>query len=265
MSMSVLASLDHTTETDLRSQIKLDQLPTHIAIIMDGNGRWAAKKGLPRIAGHREGLAAIREVLDLCRELGIRIVTIYAFSHENWKRPESEVKLLMNLLTNYLKQERRNFLENDVRLFPIGRLHMLPESVQSLVREVAEETRNCTRQVLIVALSYGGRAEIIDAVQHLIRDVQLGLITDQHINEDLFEGYLSTSGFPDPDLLIRTSGENRLSNFLPWQTAYTELYFTKTFWPDFRRKEILLALLDYQRRERRFGRVLSPASHQSTL
>jgi len=258
--MSVLASLDHTTESDLRSLINLDQLPTHVAIIMDGNGRWAAKKGLPRIAGHREGLAAIREVLDLCRELGIQIVTIYAFSQENWNRPESEVRLLMNLLVNYLKQERRHFLEKETRLLPIGQLHMLPDPVRALVQDVAEETRHCTQQVLIVALSYGGRAEIIDAVQNLIRDVRLGLVADQHITEDLFKRYLATSGFPDPDLLIRTSGEKRLSNFLPWQMAYTELYFTKTLWPDFRRRETLLALLEYQRRERRFGRVPSSVS-----
>ena len=248
-------SAEQVADSQLLGQLDSDLLPRHLAIIMDGNGRWAAQRGLPRIAGHRQGLRALQEVLELCHEVGVPNLTIYAFSHENWNRPLSEINMLMSLLKEYLHRERQKFLEKNIRFLPIGRLDMLPHSVRMLVQEVAEETQHFSSRTLAVALSYGGRAEIIDAVRKIVRDIQLGTLTVEQIDENLFEQYLSTYGLPDPDLLIRTSGETRLSNFLSWQTVYTELYFTKTLWPDFRRKEILLALLDYQRRERRFGRV----------
>ncbi len=247
-------------EAQLREQIDLENLPHHIAIIMDGNGRWAANRHLPRIAGHKEGLQALRDVLEVCQELKIPHLTIYAFSHENWNRPESEIRLLMQLLEDYLQQERQLFQDQQTRFLPIGRLQRLPDSVRTLVEEVAEETRHFSERTLAVALSYGGRAEIVDAIQRLAYDVQMKTLGPEDIHETLFEQYLETHGLPDPDLLIRTSGENRISNFLLWQIAYTELYFTKTLWPDFRRCEALLALLEYQKRERRFGCVPQPVS-----
>lgn len=247
-------------ENQLRNQIDLGSLPQHIAIIMDGNGRWAAQRGLPRIAGHKEGLSALQDVLDIGYDLNIPYLTIYAFSQENWNRPAAEIHLLMGLLEQYLTKERHRFHERNVRFLPIGRLEQLPSPVQALVAEVAEETRPYTTRTLAVALSYGGRAEIIDAVQQLALEVQMGSLYPENINEALFEKHLTTWGMPDPDLLIRTSGENRISNFLPWQTVYTELYFTQTLWPDFRRQETLLAILDYQKRERRFGRVTQTIS-----
>lgn len=244
-----------TSESDLRSQLDPDHMPRHVAIIMDGNGRWAAQRGLQRIAGHQEGLRALQDVLEILHELNVPYVTIYAFSQENWNRPKLEIQLLMNLLERYLQEERALFLKRRVRFRPIGRLHQLPPSVHALVSEVAEETRHFTDRVLSVALSYGGRAEIIDAIRRIAVEVEMGSLSPSDIDEPLFEQYLSTHGLPDPDLLIRTSGENRISNFLPWQIAYTELYFTKTLWPEFRRTEVLHALVDYQKRERRYGRV----------
>ena len=248
------------TEDELRDQLDLESLPQHIAIIMDGNGRWAAQRGLPRIAGHKEGLGALQDVMDIGYELNIPYLTIYAFSQENWNRPEAEIRMLMALLEQYLSKERQRFHERQVRFLPIGRLEQLPSAVRALVSEVAEETSKYATRTLAVALSYGGRAEIIDAVQQLALEVQMGSISPDQINEALFEQYLTTWGLPDPDLLIRTSGEARISNFLPWQIAYTEIYFTRTLWPDFRRSETLLALLDYQKRERRFGRVTQSVS-----
>ena len=245
----------HVAEDELRDQLDLGSLPQHIAIIMDGNGRWAAQRNLPRIAGHKEGLRALQDVLDIGYELNIPYLTIYAFSQENWNRPKSEIRLLMGLLEQYLTKERQRFHDRNMRFLPIGRLEQLPSSVHDLVAEIAEETRFYTARTLAVALSYGGRAEIIDAVQQLALEVQMGTLSPDQIDEALFEQHLTTWGLPDPDLLIRTSGETRISNFLPWQIAYTELYFTQTLWPDFRRCETLLALLDYQKRDRRFGRV----------
>ncbi|RMH35321.1 MAG: isoprenyl transferase [Nitrospirae bacterium] len=254
---------DHVTDSELFRQLDPQRIPVHIAMIMDGNGRWAELRGLPRISGHREGLSALREVLDTCHQLGVRIVTIYAFSSENWNRPPHEIELLMNLLEEYLQRERSHFLEHRIRFFPIGQLEKLPASVSTLVHEVAEETRHFTERTLTVALSYGGRAEILDAIQRLAYDVESGTLRPSQIDESLFTRYLATDGLPDPDLLIRTSGETRISNFLLWQIAYTELYFTKTLWPDFRRQELMRAILDYQRRERRFGRVSHSLSRQS--
>jgi undecaprenyl diphosphate synthase len=251
--------------SELLRQLDLDLLPRHIAIIMDGNGRWAKRQGLPRIAGHREGLTSLREVLDTCDEVGIPIVTIYAFSHENWNRPEREISLLMKLLEQFLQQERKTFQDRHMRFLPIGCISALPLSAQNLIQRVVEETQHFTDRVLSVALSYGGRSEILEAIRHLLEDVDRGIVDRARINEETFEQYLFTSSLPDPDLLIRTSGETRISNFLLWQIAYTELYFTKTLWPDFRRRDTLLALLDYQKRERRFGRVSHTTSPHSSL
>lgn len=252
-------------EAELASLINPDLLPRHVAIIMDGNGRWAELRGLPRVAGHREGLTSLREVLNVCHEVGVPIVTIYAFSHENWNRPESEISFLMDLLERYLQEERPTFQERKMRFIPIGRLSALPLSTQALLQTVKDETQHFTDRTLVVALSYGGRTEILDAVQRLVNDVKNGIRDGSHLTEEIFEQYLTTASLPDPDLLIRTSGETRISNFLLWQIAYTELYFTKTLWPDFRRRETFLALLDYQKRERRFGRVSHAFTPHSAL
>lgn len=258
-------SFTEFTEDDLLSQLDQDALPRHVAVIMDGNGRWASQRGLPRIAGHREGLVAVQDVLNAFYLLRIPIVTIYAFSQENWNRPQAEIDLLMTLLEEFLHQERQTFQERKTRFFPIGLLNELPDSTQDLVHAVAQETGHFTNHTVAVALSYGGRSEIIDATNRLIEDVQCGKIPAGCVHETQFEQYLSTAGLPDPDLLIRTSGEARISNFLLWQIAYTELYFTKTLWPDFRRRDVLLALLDYQKRDRRFGRLPHAVSPQNRL
>ncbi len=252
------------TEHDLVSQLDHDALPRHVAVIMDGNGRWASQRNLPRIAGHKEGLTALRDVLHTCYLLEIPLVTIYAFSQENWHRPRAEIDLLMSLLEEFLRRERRTFQERNMRFLPIGQLHALPSSVQSLVHAIARETRHLTDRTVAVALSYGGRSEILEAANHLIKDVQCGKVSGP-IHETQFERYLATADLPDPDLLIRTSGEVRISNFLLWQLAYTELYFTDTLWPDFRQREVLLALLEYQKRERRFGRLSHAVALHSRL
>lgn len=260
MAQTPSSSLEHLSEAELTAKLEPDLLPKHVAVIMDGNGRWAELRGLPRIAGHREGINSVREMITQCLELGIQALTIYAFSQENWNRPSQEINALMGLLEHYLSTERASLIEQQVRFRTIGRLELLPESAQHWVRTTEKETAHLQKMVLTVALSYGGRAEIVDAVRGLLRDAQAGTIHPDRVDEALIQQYLYTHPLPDPDLLIRTSGETRISNFLLWQLAYTELYFTPTLWPDFRRREFLLALLEYQRRERRFGRVLSTVS-----
>jgi undecaprenyl diphosphate synthase len=247
--------LEKLSEEKLLALIDPFQLPKHLAIIMDGNGRWAAKRHLPRIAGHKEGILAVREIVTFAREMGIRFLTLYAFSNENWNRPTSEVSKLMRLLGLYLKKELNTLMHDKVRLKAIGRIDRLPKSVAQLLLSVEEKTLQNREMTLILALSYGGRSEMIDAVLNLFGDVHHGKIAINDLTEPVFSNYLYTAGIPDPDLMIRTSGEIRVSNFFLWQMAYTELYFTKTLWPDFRRKEFLMALLDYQGRERRFGKV----------
>ncbi len=234
-------------------EIDKEKLPRHVAIIMDGNGRWAKKQSLNRISGHIKGVKAVREVVTACRELGIKVLTLYAFSIENWRRPKDEVAALMELLKDYLLQEREEMVENDIRLCAIGRLEDLPSDVQDILRETIQKTRSCDGMILNLALSYGGRSEILHAVHGIISDLQKGRIRPEEINVQRFSQYLWTRGIPDPDLLIRTSGEFRISNFLLWQIAYTELYITETLWPDFDRQELLKAIADYQSRERRFG------------
>jgi len=224
---------------------------------MDGNGRWAEARSLPRIAGHREGIKSVREMITICLELGIQALTIFAFSQENWNRPAQEINALMGLLEHYLSTERNKLIEQGVRFRTIGRAESLPSSALQWVRAAEQETAHLNKLHLTVALSYGGRAEMVDAVRNIVREVQNGKVQIEEIDETLVHQFLYTHDLPDPDLLIRTSGETRISNFLLWQLAYTELYFTPTLWPDFRRRELLLALLEYQRRERRFGRVFS--------
>lgn len=265
MRKGTVTDIEQLSEAELTGLLDLDQLPRHVAIIMDGNGRWAELRGLPRIAGHREGIASVREVVTVCRELGITALTIYAFSQENWNRPESEISMLMKLLEDFLKRELLALREQQIKFRPIGRLGMLPTPVLEWVRRVEEETAHLDKMVLAVALSYGGRAEIVDATKQILLDAQRGKVSADMLDEAGFERYLYTHGLPEPDLLIRTSGEARISNFLLWQIAYTEMYFTKTLWPDFRRRETLLALLDYQKRERRFGRVSGAVYPQSGL
>ncbi len=234
-------------------EIDKENLPRHIAIIMDGNGRWAKKKSLNRISGHIKGVDTVREVVTACRELGIKVLTLYAFSMENWRRPQDEVAALMGLLKEYLLKEREEMIQNNIRLCAIGRVEDLPLDVLDALRETMKKTEHCNGMILNLALSYGGRSEILHAVQGIISDFKKGEINPDQINQQRFSQYLWTWGIPDPDLLIRTSGEFRISNFLLWQIAYTELYVTETLWPDFDRKELLKAIADYQSRERRFG------------
>ena len=255
MTKGTATSVEHLSEAELISLLDVDLLPRHVAIIMDGNGRWAELRGLPRIAGHAEGIKSVREIITLCGELGIGALTIYAFSQENWKRPPAEINALMALLEQYLQSEMDALIEKGARFRAIGQIDWLPSSAREWVRRVERETAHLDRLLLNVALSYGGRSEIVDAVRRLAQDCKDGKLQPDEIDEAVMEGYLFTHGLPDPDLLIRTSGEARISNFLLWQLAYTEMYFTPTLWPDFRRREGLLALLEYQKRERRFGRV----------
>ncbi|MCP9446610.1 MAG: isoprenyl transferase [Nitrospira sp.] len=255
-----VVSFDQLSESELAAKLDPELLPKHVAVIMDGNGRWAELRGLPRIEGHREGINSVREMISLCLELGIQALTIYAFSQENWNRPRQEINALMSLLEHYLSTERTGLIEQHVRFRAIGRLELLPPSARHWIHRTEQETAHLNKMTLTVALSYGGRSEIVDAVRGLLADAQAGAIEGEQIDETLFQQYLYTHPLPDPDLLIRTSGETRISNFLLWQLAYTELCFTPTLWPDFRRREFLLALLEYQKRERRFGRVLSAIS-----
>lgn len=234
---------------ELLSRIDRARLPAHIAIIMDGNGRWAKEKRFPRIRGHRAGIKAVRECITTCRELGIQYLTLYAFSMENWKRPEKEVRGLMRLLKEYLVGEREELLEKGIRLRAIGRLEYLPEDVRAVLDDTIRVTAGCREMTLTLALSYGGRAEIVDAVKKVIRE---GAGT---VEEETLSAHMYASDHPDPDLLIRTSGEMRISNFLLWEIAYSEIYVTEVYWPDFRPKHVYAAVLDYQTRERRYGDI----------
>jgi undecaprenyl diphosphate synthase len=236
------------------AQVLLDRVPYHLAIIMDGNGRWAKSKGMPRLAGHKAGVENLRRVLRACSEFGIKILTIYAFSTENWGRPESEVRGLMNILESVIDHELEDLDSNGVQLRHLGRLEGLSPMLQRKVVEAIERTRNNDRLILNVAFNYGGREEIIQAVRRIVED---GIDADQ-IDEVLFSHYLYTSGAPDPDLIVRTSGELRVSNFLVWQGAYAEYYATPAYWPDFDKEELRKALIHYNGRERRFGLVTQP-------
>jgi len=239
------------------SPVELDttKLPAHVAIIMDGNGRWAKKRLLNRINGHEKGSDTVRNVVRTCREIGISYLTLYAFSTENWQRPKTEVEALMNLLKNFLHSEQKEMAENDIRLRVIGQVDRLPEKVQEALHQTMSATKDNTAMTLILALSYGGRAEIVRMVREVAEKIKRGIIDPQAVNEGLVSDHLYTRDIPDPDLLIRTSGEMRISNFLLWQIAYTELFVTTTLWPDFSKEELLQILKDFQARVRRFGAV----------
>lgn len=247
-------SLKLSTDRKIQEELKRSgEIPTHIAIIMDGNGRWAKRRGLPRVAGHREGVKSVRDVVEACAQLGVKYLTLFAFSTENWRRPKEEIDTLMKLLIRTLRSETEKLHKNDIKLMAIGDIDSLPKEVRQELKEAMEKTKNNKRMVLNLALSYSGRWEIIEAVKEIARDVKKGKVKIEEIDDKLFSNYLKTAGIPDPDLLIRTSGELRISNFLLWQIAYTELYITNCLWPDFRRKHLYEAIRDYQRRERRFG------------
>ncbi len=243
---------------DARIQEELKQtgkLPRHVAIIMDGNGRWARQRGLPRVAGHKQAIKSVRDIVESCGQLGIEVLTLYTFSLENWQRPRAEVNALMGLLVNTIKEELDELTKNNVRLITIGHLEDLPQQTRESMKYGIEKTKDCTGLTLNLALSYSGRREIIDAVQVLAQKVKSGEVAISEINEDNFAHFLYTASLPDPDLLIRTSGELRISNFLLWQLAYTEIYITEVLWPDFRREHLYEAIRSYQKRERRFGKV----------
>jgi undecaprenyl diphosphate synthase len=243
----------------LRASVDGNSLPKHIAIIMDGNGRWALRRGLPRIAGHKRGADAVRRVTEQCRQLGISVLTLYAFSDENWGRPKEEVGFLMDMLGSFLKAEIAAMKANGIRFRTIGRTERLPSSARSWVEKAVSETAANTGLVLNLALSYGGRGEILEAIKRMIP--ASGSDAALTLSEEVFSSYLDTAGLPDPDLIIRTSGEKRISNFLLWQAAYAELYFTDTLWPDFEEKDLLAAILDYQGRQRRFGLTQEQLAH----
>jgi len=234
------------------------KLPKHIAIIMDGNGRWAKKRGLPRYFGHRAGVETVRRIVKFCAKINVPYLTLYAFSTENWRRPQEEVNVLMNLLVEYIEKEVEELSQEGVRLLVIGETSELPESAQFALAKGMEKTRHNQRLNLILALNYGGRREIIEAVRKIVGDVQAGMLSPGEINEQSFTRYLYTREIPDPDLLIRPSGEIRVSNFLLWQIAYSEIWLTDVLWPDFSEQHLLQAIRDYQKRERRFGGVNQP-------
>jgi undecaprenyl diphosphate synthase len=230
-------------------------LPRHISIIMDGNGRWAKIKGKSRIAGHVAGVESVRDVVEASSQLGIENLTLFTFSIENWKRPKPEISALMKLLIKVLRKEAVKLLENDIRLEVIGDMEMIPDNVRKTLDETIELTRKNQGMAMTIALSYSGKWDITQACQHIARQVKQGSLDPETIDENLFASYLSTASMPDPDLLIRTSGESRISNFMLWQNAYSEIIFSNTLWPDFRRNELYEAIREFQKRERRFGRT----------
>jgi len=242
-------------QNPIRDKVLMGQIPKHIAIIMDGNGRWAKERSLPRIAGHKEGINSVREITRVCGEIGVRHLTLYTFSTENWKRPSSEVSALMHLLLKTIKDEIKELHREEVRFTIIGDLNTIPSKTAKGLLDGVKVTENNTGLNLNLALNYGSRQEIINAIKILALKVQSGDLDPNNIDIDLLGNFLYTSNVPDPDLLIRTSGERRLSNFLLWQIAYTEIFMTDIFWPDFREKQLMDAIIDFQSRERRFGDI----------
>lgn len=240
---------------ELKDQINIERLPQHIAIIMDGNGRWAKEHGKQRIFGHQRGVQSVREVSEACAKLGVKYLTLYAFSTENWNRPLAEVAGLMTLFAQTIMKEMDTFFKNDIRLNAIGDLERLPESNYKMLKETIDATKDNKRMTLTLALSYSGRWDLMQASRRMAADAAAGIIKPEEITQDTINNYLSTAGIPDPELLIRTSGEERISNFLLWQLAYSELYFTPKYWPDFHEAELYEAILNYQGRERRFGKT----------
>jgi undecaprenyl diphosphate synthase len=244
----------HPDQT-LAREIQFDRLPVHVAVIMDGNGRWAAQRHLPRVEGHRAGIDSVRDSVETAARLGIQVLTLYAFSMENWKRPATEVGTLMQLLKRYLRSELDTLLKNDIRFRVIGRMEDLSPDIQDELHAAIQRTAGSRGMLFNIALNYGGRAEIVDAA----RRAMTSGVRPEDLDEQLFASFLYTAGQPDPDLLIRTSGEMRVSNYLLWQIAYSEIYVTDTLWPDFRRRHLIEAVLAYQKRERRYGGISSPA------
>ena len=240
---------------DKKEKIDITKIPRHVAIIMDGNGRWAKEQGKNRMFGHSEGAESLDAVTEAAAELGVEYLTVYAFSTENWNRPEEEVKALMSLLVQAIENKTKKLLDNNIRLLAIGDLSRLPEEAFNRLLKCIKDTSENTGLTLVLALSYSSRWEIINAAQQITMDVKNGIINSEDIDEEMFSLYLTTALIPNPDLLIRTSGEIRISNFLLWQLAYSELYFTETLWPDFRKEEFYKAIVDYQNRERRFGKT----------
>jgi len=254
---NILAVVDAgSPEEVLARQVDFDRLPAHVAVIMDGNGRWAAQRHLPRVEGHRAGIESVREVVEGSARLGIPVLTLYAFSVENWKRPPTEVSMLMMLLKQYLRLELNTLLRNDIRFHVVGRIEELAADVQRELRDAERKTASNRGMLFNIALNYGGRAEIVEAAKRLIAE---GVAADD-VTEQRFSDFLYTAGQPDPDLLIRTSGEMRVSNFLLWQIAYAEIWVTDTLWPDFRKRHLLEAILAYQKRERRYGGIQPAAA-----
>jgi len=237
------------------TDLDLTKLPVHVAIIMDGNGRWAKKRLLNRVKGHEKGSDTVRTIVRVSRELGIRYLTLYAFSTENWARPKMEVSALMSLLKKFIQSEKKDMMEHRIRLNALGQIHKLPEDVRTALKQTMDETKNNDGMCLNLALSYGSRDEITSAVKNLAADVKKGLINPEDITESMISDHLFTKDIPDPDLMIRTSGEMRISNFLMWQLSYAEIFFTPTLWPDFNEAEYKKILRDYQMRDRRFGKV----------
>ncbi len=250
----------HPEEHALVESLDFERLPRHVAVIMDGNGRWAAQRHQPRVAGHRAGIAAVREAVETSARLGLDVLTLYAFSVENWKRPKAEVQTLMGLLKRYLRSELDTLLRNDIRFRVIGKMQDLPDDVQRELEAGMERTAGSGGLLFNIALNYGGRAEITDAVKRLVADCLANGRDPESIDEEMLGSYLYTAGQPDPDLLIRTSGELRISNFLLWQIAYAEIWVTDVLWPDFRRRHMLQAISDFQKRERRYGGIAATAS-----
>ncbi|MCX5709538.1 MAG: isoprenyl transferase [Candidatus Omnitrophica bacterium] len=232
-----------------------DKIPKHIAIIMDGNGRWARERGLPRTAGHREGIKRVKEIIKACAESGVEVVTFFAFSSENWDRPKNEIKMLMSFLGHFLKEEIKNLDKNNIRLRVIGRGEPVPKQLQNKLKEAEAKTQKNSGLTVCLALNYGSRQEIVDAARSFANDVVKGAVKVNSLDEKAFSQYLYTKGLPDPDLLIRTSGQLRVSNFLLWQLSYTELYFPDKYWPDFSKADLLDAIDEFKKRERRFGKV----------
>lgn len=251
-------------EWSLAEAVDPERLPQHIAVIMDGNGRWASQRGLPRAAGHKAGMNSVRTIIENCARMGVKALTLYAFSVENWKRPRAEVETLWRLLRLYVDRELDSLVENGIQVRTMGRIHDLPENVSSYLRRAVEATRNNHGLTVNIAINYGGRSEIVDAVNQILGEARKnGGVQNLAVTEDMIEQHLYSAGLPDPDLLIRTSGELRISNFLLWQLAYTEIYITPTFWPDFGLTDLLEAILNFQKRDRRFGALNKDATLSS--
>ncbi len=247
----------------LKENINKELLPEHIAIIMDGNGRWAKKQGKLRTFGHQNGVGAVKDCVEACAELGVKYLTLYAFSTENWNRPKFEINALMELLVHTIHKERKTLKDNNIRLQAIGDIESLPKNCYKELKEAIDNTKDHTRMTLILALSYSSRWEITNAVKKIALKVKNAELQPSDINEKMLSSSLTTAGIPDPELLIRTSGEYRVSNFLLWQLAYAELYFSPKLWPDFRKNDLYEAILDYQKRERRFGKTSEQISNQN--